>query len=435
MQKNKNQKSPSGKTVCPSKLNERRRVRIITLGCKVNQYETQAITEQLCSAGYEITGQTADIYVINSCTVTASADKKVYSLIKKFRTQNALATIVVCGCLAELNGEILKQKGADIVISQKNKPDILNIIEDRQVLNNSIWSFNINMFPNMRAFVKVQDGCDNFCSFCKIPYLRGKPVSRSKEDVLNEVKRLSAAGHPEIIFTGVNLTMYGREFTDEYDLYNLAYDIAFMPCIGRLRLSSIEPIFVDKKLLSLFKLPKVCPHIHLPFQSCDDDVLKAMNKKERVSLYIDIVNAAREINKDIALSCDIMTGFPYETEQSFENTVSVLKELRPMRMHIFTFSPRENTKFFGKQTLPLATLKKRYAVLNALHKELSLAYYRKFIGKTLNMVTEESIGNDVFGYTENYIRVRARGKRDLGRIIPVKISEVTDENVRAEYAD
>lgn len=228
--------------------------------------------------------------------------------------------------------------------------------------------------------------------------------------------------------------MYGRDFSDNYGLYDLVVDIAAMSCVGRLRLSSVEPLYIDEKLLSVFALPKVCPHLHLPFQTGDDRVLKAMNKRETVKLYRDIVRKAREIDAKMAISCDIMVGFPDETEDSFNNTVSFLNDIEPMRMHIFSFSARDNTKFFNTSGLPKDIVKARYKVLKDLSEKLALKYYNRFFRKQLYMVTEEEVDDCIVGYTENYIRVTVdKGNIPVGKILPITITNITKEFIKVEY--
>lgn len=415
------------------------KVKFFTLGCKVNQYETQGLKERFSSLGHVITESLADLYVINTCTVTSRADVKSRDVILRAKRENPQAKIVVCGCLAQLNRDFIKEIGVDYIISQDQKhllPDIvLGFSSGKGNLGNynKKDSLKISYFSNHRAFVKVQDGCNNLCSFCKIPYLRGPSRSKDREDAIEEIRKVCSR-HSEVVLCGVNLSLYGRDLSPKCTLADLIKDILDLPSLGRLRLSSLEPFFVDEGLFSLLKHSKLCPHFHFPFQSGDDRILKKMNKKETVSLYQEKVFGIRKIRPDAAISCDIMVGFPTEDEESFQNTVDFLKQVNPMRMHIFTFSPREKTQFSEAKIKNSTLIRQRYKYLKKMAKDFSFNYQRKFLGKRLNMVAEEESNGFISGYTENYIRVRLREKVPLGQIIPVVIREVNPDKVLASVA-
>ena len=412
------------------------RVKFFTLGCKVNQYETQSLKERFFLLGHSITDEKADLYVINTCTVTSRADSKSKNAILRAKKENPQAKIAVCGCLAQLNRDFIVQTGADYIIPQDRKhllPDI--------VLGSSLpagvsggckekETFKITHFSNHRAFVKVQDGCDNFCSFCKIPYLRGVSRSKFKEEAIDEVKKVCLR-HREIVLCGVNLSLWGRDLTPKLVLEDLIKDLLDIPSLGRLRLSSLEPFFVNEELIFLLRHNKLCPHFHFPFQYGDDRVLGEMNKKETVALYRDKVFQARKINPDVAISCDIMVGFPTESEESFQNTVNFLRVIKPMRTHIFTFSPREKTRFQEARIKNSEITRQRFNFLRKLAGDFSYSYKSKFLGKTLNMVTEAESNGFTSGYTENYIRVRINESVPLGQIIPVVIESIEGDKVFA----
>jgi threonylcarbamoyladenosine tRNA methylthiotransferase MtaB len=260
--------------------------------------------------------------------------------------------------------------------------------------------------------------------------LRGKPKSRKKEEVIQEVKKVSKV-HPEIVLCGINLGLYGKDLNPTLKLEDLLEDILKIDSLKRLRLSSLEPNLITDKLLSFFNHPKMCPHLHLPFQSGDDEILQMMNKKETVALYEKVIKEARKINPLIAISCDIMVGFPYEEEENFENTVDFLKRIKPMRMHIFTFSPREKTPLFDKKIRNYKIIKKRYDFLKKLAKEFSLSYAKKFLGKVLYMIAEEEKRGLICGYTQNYIKVYLEEKVELGKIYPIKITKIKEDKVFA----
>lgn len=412
------------------------KVKFFTLGCKVNQYETQGLKEKFSELGFSETNNKADLYVINTCTVTHRADSKSRQIIKQAKKENPSAKIAVCGCLPQLNRAAVEKIGADYIVSQEDKyllPDIVSrgLSNQKQVVNNKgIWSLKITHFNNQRAFVKIQDGCNNFCSFCKIPHLRGPSHSRVRDEIIAECQRVSKL-HKEIVLCGVNLSLWGRDFNPAISLADLVEEILTIPSLGRLRLSSLEPKFVDEKLISLFNNRKLCPHIHFPFQYGDDRILTEMNKKETVALYEDKVLQLRSINPDIGLSCDIIVGFPGEDEGSFGNTVAFLKRLEPMRMHIFSFSPREGTKFSTLKLTNQKETKHRYDFLKKIANEFSFKYKQKFLGEKLYMVAEKRNAGLISGYTENYIKVHAKGEISLGDIVRVKIKEIRDNKVFA----
>jgi threonylcarbamoyladenosine tRNA methylthiotransferase MtaB len=447
------------------------KVKFYTLGCKVNQYETQALAEDFRSYGCETTQGKADLYVINTCSVTAKADSKSRELILRAKKENSKAQIAVCGCLAQLNKDYVAKLGVDWIVPQAEKYNLANIIlgtdkktnstgiigqsaersgaspkgtgstgktdptvstgltgQTGSTVSSNIWSLKISGFFNQRAFLKIQDGCDNFCSFCKVPHIRGRSISRPYDEVIEEARRL-ASKHREIVLCGVNLALYGKDLLPRSSLGGLTREILKIPDLGRLRLTSLEPGLVTDGLLSLFRHPKLCPHLHLPFQSGDDRVLNAMNKKETVALYENLVNAARVVDSDIAITCDILIGFPAEGEKEFRNTVEFIKRVKPMRTHIFTFSPREKTAYEKTVVKNRDELKKRFTVLNGLCRNLADEYYKKFIGKELAMVAEETDGGYTCGYTQNYIKVYTKAKVELGKIYPVTIEEIKKEKV------
>ncbi|UCG35529.1 MAG: tRNA (N(6)-L-threonylcarbamoyladenosine(37)-C(2))-methylthiotransferase MtaB [Candidatus Omnitrophota bacterium] len=399
------------------------KVKFITLGCKVNQYETQALVEEFSFRGYELTEEAADLYVVNTCSVTKRADVKSKEAVSRAKKENPAAKIVICGCSAKDKKYYFDKSGVDLVIPQDKKHALVDIVLGKPLSNKDIWSLKISSFFNHRAFVKIQDGCDNFCSFCKIPYLRGRSRSRLPGQIIEEIERVSQK-HKEIVLCGVNLGLYGKDLVEPQSLENLLERILKISFLGRLRFSSLEPLLITDKLLSFLNHPKVCPHLHLPFQSGDDGVLAAMNKKERVIDYEAVVAKARDLNPEIAISCDIMVGFPAEDNPSFYNTVEFLKRTRPMRMHIFRFSPRQYTAFSETRIANSKETHNRMQTLKKLAEEFSKEYRQKFLGRTLSMVAEEKKEGLIWGYADNYIRVCTKDDIALGEIATVKIEKI-----------
>lgn len=407
------------------------KVTFYTLGCKVNQYETQGLKEEFLKLGWQVVKEGADLYVVNSCTVTYRADVKCKDLIKKIKKNNPKVRIAVVGCLAQLNKDFLKKLDIDYIIPQDKKQYLADIVSGvNSKKDKNIWDLKINSFVNKRVFLKVQDGCDNFCSYCKIPYLRGKPQSRPFEDVINEVKRISI-NHNEIILCGINLALYGKDLKSKKKLSDLIKAIVDVDTVKRIRLSSLEPNLVDEDILSFLAHEKLCPHLHLPFQAGDDFVLSKMNKKVKVENYSKVVEKARKINKDVAISCDILTGFAYEEDNHFQNTYNFIKEISPMRMHIFGFSPREKTEFEGMK-IKTSIINQRSKKLKQLAESCAQNYSRKFIGKTLTMIAEEKKKGLVLGYTENYLKAQLDDKVIIGDMVKVKVVKAFADKIIVE---
>jgi len=410
-----------------------RKVKLIALGCKVNQYETQAFKEGLLRRGFSIVDDEASLYIINTCAVTEQAAIKSKKIIQKVKRKNSQAQVVVTGCMVEDYEKELKRMGVDLLIPHSQKHLLLEKILGRENSSKNIWDLKITSFFNKRAYLKIQDGCDSFCSFCAIPYFRGKPLSRPVEDIIGEAERLCKK-HPEIVLCGINLALYGKEENFRNNLSLLIKRLLKIEDLKRLRLSSLQPVCLGEDFFSLFENGKMCPHLHLSFQSGDDKVLRLMNKKEDVSLYLNLVKKLRKLNPHIAISCDIMVGFPYEDEKSFANTVRFLKEVRPMRMHIFTFSTRPHTIFENMKLKKswMIRMKERYSILKRLAEEFSYEYKRNFLGRTLFMVAEEKKDGYICGYTQNYIRVFVEKEIPLGEIVKVKLRSIDKDKVFAD---
>ena len=387
------------------------------------------MSEEFSRRGFMSVYDKADLYVVNTCSVTARADKKAREAVRAIKKESPAAKIAVIGCLAQLDGERVKSWGVDWVIGQDDKANIAHIICGADA-KQDIWSLGINDFSIHRAFVKVQDGCDNRCSFCKIPHIRGASQSRPLEDIVAEVRRLSEK-YREIVLCAVNLALYGRDLKNSEDIYLLVDAALKIKTMSRLRLSSLETIFVGERILEFLNHPKFCSHLHIPFQSGDDDVLTAMNKRERAQGYLDFVAQARRIDPDVAISADFIVGFPAEGEKEFKNTLNFLREVNPMRTHIFTFSPRENTPLSGVKIKDKALIKKRFDLLQAAAQVCADNYAKRFIGRSLSMVTEEKKNGFSCGYTENYLRVKVKKDLPPGSLVSVTIDKVVKGDIYA----
>ncbi|MEK6733155.1 MAG: tRNA (N(6)-L-threonylcarbamoyladenosine(37)-C(2))-methylthiotransferase MtaB [Candidatus Omnitrophota bacterium] len=393
---------------------------IKTLGCKVNQYESQVMRENFLKNGYIEAGSSdeADICVVNTCTVTSTSDSKSLKLIRSgLRKKNKC--IIATGCMIESSDlDLRKLKGVDFIIKNKDKyriPEIASSSASGGLLamtkenNDSITDFE----GHARAFVKIQDGCNNTCSYCKVRIVRGRSRSRPSEDILKECKAILSNGYREIVLTGICLGAYGKDISKDANLPKLIKDICKIKGDWRMRLSSIEPKDVTGDLIDLIKSEeKLCKHLHIPFQSGDDEILKKMNRPYKADDYADIVNKLRKAIPDIAISTDIMVGFPGEKDVNFENTVSFIKEIRPMRMHMFGFSRRLGTSAYSyKDNISSFLKKKREHILMDIANNFAMEFEKAFAGKKAKVLVEDKRDKHGFlsGYTDRYIKVLIDG--------------------------
>ena len=383
---------------------------IKTLGCKVNQYESQVIRENFIKDGYFETNNRdeADICVVNTCTVTSTSDSKSLKSIR-YKLKKKNKCVIATGCMVDAEDlDLGKLKGVDFIIKNKDKYSIPYIIKGAS--RASEFRTQITGFENhARAFVKIQDGCNNRCSYCKVSVVRGKSKSRDFEEVLNECKILIRNSYKEIVLTGICLGSYGKDISKDISLLKLIIELCKIKGDWRIRLSSIEPKDVTDGLISQIKSEeKLCKHLHIPFQSGDDKILKRMNRPYAASDYIGIVNKLRKAIPDIAISTDIMTGFPGEKEVNFQNTLDFIREIRPMRLHAFGFSKRIGTPAYNyKDDVNIALKKNRERALIGAMEEFSREFNGMFIGKIARVLVEDKRDRQGFlqGYTDRYIKV------------------------------
>ncbi len=387
-----------------------------TLGCKVNQYETQLIREQFANAGFECVPSNAptDFFIINTCTVTGKADSESRRLIRNAIKRNPYAKIVVTGCYAELDSdEIRKISDNFLILKNPEKLKILQYLSEPTITPGSEplgCSSVISGFEDRtKAFVKAQDGCDNFCSYCKVPLVRGRSKSRDSAEIIREINKLVSNNYKEIILTGICLGDWGRDI-GRY-LSGLLEEIE-KEVSGeyRLRLSSIEPWYVTKSLMErIAGSDKICRHLHIPMQSGDDEILKIMNRALGSSDFIRLVEEARSLLPEMAFTTDILVGFPGETQTHFDNTLKVVKLTRPSRIHIFPYSRRKGTRAYGfKSNVPNHIVTERIKVLKSLASVLALEFRNRFVGKTAQVLVEtrrDRATGLLTGYTDTYIKV------------------------------
>lgn len=422
-----------------------KRISFKTLGCKVNQYETQGLREDFLKRGYREVEREADVYVINTCTVTAEADREARSLIRSCRRENPNAKIVVTGCYAQKDEkELLAIKGVTHLIKQHEKSRIAEILEEEASYDSDRPSYvspppegkprylplSISDFKDhTRAFIKVQDGCDYRCSFCKVWVVRGRSVSRDPSEIVAEAKRLTARGFREIVLTGVSLGLYGKDLEENVELMDLVGQLETIEDLKRIRLSSIDPIDVGETFTEkMFRTKKCCRHLHLSLQSGDDEILARMQRNYTSGYYRALVKRLRTRLPDFSITTDIIVGFPGETEEQFENTLNMVREVLFSRIHLFPYSPRKGTIAYRfKEELPSEVIRSRMKRLETASQEASFQYRRSLLGKEGTVLVESPEENQFLsGYTDRYVRVLFKGNETfIGRMVPVRIEEVT----------
>ncbi len=412
---------------------------IYTLGCKVNSYESRIMTEDLINAGYveeKDNNIPADIYIINTCSVTNTADSKSLKLIRQAIKKNKDAIIVVCGCLAQAKPETVNIEGVDIVIGNKNKSKVSEYINEYvknknkktdiyDISNVEFETMKLNNFDKTRAFIKIQDGCNNFCAYCIIPYTRGSVRSKPREDILNEIDHLTLNGHKEIVLTGIHTGNYGSEF-DNYDFADLLNEIVKIKKLSRIRISSIEITELNDRVLEIIKNNNVLvDHLHIPLQSGSDEILKLMNRKYDTKYFIEKINKIRKIRPDISITTDVIVGFPNETDKNFNETIETIKKVDFSKLHVFPYSKREGTKAATMEGQIKEEVKKqRVMELLKLSKELENKYMNKFIGKTLTFIPEVYKDGYLIGHTGNYLLIKLKGCEELlHKEVSVKLME------------
>lgn len=388
-----------------------------TLGCKVNQYDSQQIREELLKKGFseQENGKKADLYVVNACTVTERSDSKSLSLIREAIKENRNARVLVSGCFAKANKEaVKKQFSANVVVK--------NFIIGKEFSRSGIKDFK----NHSRAFIKIQDGCNNLCAYCKVPLVRGESKSRDLKSIKEEAMRLISRGFKELVLCGICLGAYGRDFKQKLSLSDVISSLSDLPGDFRIRLSSIEAKDVSKRIVEIMRLSKkLCPHLHIPFQSGDNSVLKRMNRRYTSRDYFNTIAQVRKKIPLAAITTDIMVGFPGESDDNFLNTVDFLKKIRPSRIHCFPFSPRPGTAAYGFTDRVLdKAINKRMKFLLGLAGQMAYDYQNSFIGKKLEVLIEAKPDRKTGffrGYSENYIYTLVESKTLIpGRIIKVK---------------
>lgn len=415
---------------------------IITLGCKVNQYESEAIEELFIQEGYEKADSNADIYVINTCTVTNISDRKSRQMISKARRGNPDAIVAVMGCYSQAKPEeVGKIEGVDIVLGSRNKENVVDLCKnllknkkraDKVIAPSESKSYEKLEISNQRqmtrSYMKIQDGCNMYCSYCLIPYARGNIVSRDLDSILEESKRLSSNGFKEIVLTGIHVASYGKDFDDDISLIDVIETVASVEGIRRIRLSSMEPRHITFDFLKRLKATnKACDHFHLSLQSGSDEVLKSMNRKYDTKMFRQKVDLIRQVFPNAGITTDIIVGFPKESQINHKETMDFVDEIKFSKTHLFKYSPREGTRAAKMSGQVDGNIKKqRLHDLEKIEEKNRVAFLEDQIGKVLEVLVESKSDLDGYagGYSTNYIKVNVKDDIPANTIIDVKITHI-----------
>ena len=426
---------------------------LLLFGCKVNQYETNAMEQQFLNRKYKIVKNTeiADIYVINTCTVTNIAERKSRQMMRRAKQLNKNAIIVVCGCYAEVGKKEIEQiDEVDLVLSSAEKKKIVEIVEDFLISHSKETSADeddefidfgsVTYTEKNRAVIKVQDGCNNFCTYCIIPYARGRIRSRKIESIVNEVKDIANKGIKEVVITGIHVSSYGKDLDSEGQkeirLIDLLEEINKIQGIERIRLSSLEPTIITPDFIDrLIKLEKICDHFHLSLQSGCDETLKRMNRKYTTGKFEKITKLLKQAYPDVSLTTDVIVGFPGETEEEFDKTYNFLEKINFYRMHIFKYSPRKGTPatIMDNQIDGVIKEKRSRKLIELSNKNENLKN-EQYIGKTVKVLFEEYKNGYYKGHTTNYMVVNVKEQKNKSKEFINRIKEIeiikTNENTR-----
>lgn len=401
---------------------------IVTFGCKVNQYESNMMKERMLSSNffYVENISEANIIVVNTCSVTNVADKKCLKMIRRIKREYPNSILVVAGCSSQNKQEIYENLDIDILIGNKDKSKIDILLKEYiknhkryvKFYNDRKLDFEdmlISDYNHIRAFIKIEDGCDNFCSYCIIPYVRGSVRSKNFETVIKEAKLLTQKGHKEIVLTGIHT---GHYMDNDYDLTDLINELSKIEDLLRIRISSIEITELNDKFLNMLSTnKKVCDHLHIPLQAGSDEILKKMNRKYDLKYYEEKIKKIRMIRPNISITTDIIVGFPYETDKLFNETLEFSRKMNFSKIHVFPYSIRLGTSAANMPNQVDESIKKeRVKKLMDLSETMEKEYYNKFVGKELDILVEECDNNVSIGHSSNYLMIRLNEKLEVGQI-------------------
>ena len=424
------------------------KVAICTLGCKVNQYETQALEQELLHRGHELVDfeQTADAYVVNTCSVTAVSDKKSRQMLRQAQRRNPSAVIAACGCYAQTHPEDVKKLGLDVIAGTNDRAKFIDLLEraaqDKTPIVDvdDVWErrdFEVlpagGMVNRTRAMLKVEDGCVNFCTYCLIPYARGRVRSLPMEEAAKQVRALREEGYREIVVTGIEISSYGHDLKDGTTLIDLLELIALEGGEMRIRLGSLEPRTVTREFCERAKkLPTLCPHFHLSMQSGCDATLRRMNRRYDTARYYESVELLREYFDEPAITTDLITGFPEETEEEFGETLAFIEKCGFAAMHIFPYSIRPGTKAAAMAQVDMSVREERAARAAAVAERMHQGYLARCVGKTFPVLFEQDRGEGSVGHAPNYMPVTVGMKGLHNTVQNVRITAVDGDGLRGE---
>lgn len=422
-----------------------------TLGCKVNQYDTQAMLELFRAAGYQIVPfhGPADVYLINTCTVTGTGDKKSMQLTRRIRREHPDSHIILCGCLAQRKGEQLLETGARLVIGTQRRLQVVQLLEEAIREDKQLCAVNelnastpfeeltvTDQEEHTRATLKIQEGCSNHCTYCIIPSVRGPIRSRGLKEIAAEAARLAEAGYCELVVTGIHLSSYGRDLQDGTTLLDAIQAVHAVPQVKRIRLGSLEPTIATPAFAAALKqLPKVCPQFHLALQSGSDTVLARMARRYNTRMYMEAVENLRAVFPLAAFTTDVLTGFPGETEEEYGQTRDFIRRVGFARIHVFPYSQREGTKAAAMpRQLTTARKEQQARELIALGDETAAAYMQQWLGQETQVLLEEQRGGAWLGYTPEYLQVTVPDCPlcSQGAILDIRLTSITGDGMAAE---
>jgi len=426
-----------------------------TLGCRVNVYDTEAMIEMFKKDGYELVDfeEYADVYVINTCTVTNMGDKKSRQFISRARRTNENATVAVVGCYSQVSrDDVMAIPGVDVVLGSRNKSDIVfhvnqsraenrQIVEvsDKLILSSKFEDLGVTGYEGKtRAFLKIQDGCNRFCSYCIIPYARGGISSKNPESILSEIRKLSEEGFTEVILSGIHIASYGHDLPEKTDLLDLLEKIEEIDGIQRVRIGSIEPMFFkDGRMDRIVRLKKLCPHFHLSLQSGSLETLKRMNRRYSPKDFSEVVEDIRKRLHDPSITTDVIVGFPGETAEEFQETYDFLERIKLNKVHTFKYSPRKGTPAYHMKDQVSGTEKNRRSSLIMMQSDAhEKEFLDKYKGQILKVLYEEGREGVHTGYTRNYLKVRViSGENIQGMYLKTRILGLEDTDLLGEVLD
>lgn len=412
--------------------------KIITLGCKVNIYESEFMLEALLKAGFKNVTESPDIIIINTCSVTNIADSKSLKMVRREIRENKNALIVVAGCSSLNNISKYQNLGIHVLLGNQGKSNIVNYLQELLKTKEKIEFFNQNRnlpFEDMkvakftthtRAFMKIEDGCDNFCSYCIIPYTRGSVRSKDFNLALKEAEELVKNGHKELVLTGIHTGAYNN---NNHDLSDLLVELVKIKDLERLRISSIEITELNSKFLEVLKNnPKICNHLHIPLQSGSANILKRMNRKYNKEYFQEKIELIRSLRPDISITTDVIVGHPYETDTDFKECFDFCNQLKFSKIHVFPYSKRDGTAAATMPQVDVKIKKERAKELLELSNKLEHEYLTKFLNTEVDVLTEEYLENKnlTVGHTSNYLKVYLEGKPELNTIYHCQIIKIKD---------